>query len=172
MAIKRAKSSFLFRLIRWAWRRMMFNVRHLRGEPSQIAWGGAMGMFVALTPTMGFQTIIALFIATLVKANRIAAVALVWVTNIFTAIPIFYFVCWVGKKILSRHIAYESLQKVQWGDWQSVWHFFKTHMAALWIGAIVLGVLSGGGSVRPAVHYGSLLPDVAREEAAETSGPA
>lgn len=131
-------------MIRLGLRKIVYEFKNIRNEPSQIAWGGAIGIFVAVTPTMGVQTVLALFIATLFKANRIIAGVIVWITNVFTAIPIYYVVCYAGKLILSRTIDYKSLEQVSWYDWHSYWNFFKTHFLALWLGALVLGTIGAG----------------------------
>ena len=61
----------------------------LRGTPEEVAKGLALGIFIGMTPTFGFQMAIALFFAWLLKENKIAAVIGVWVTNPITA-PIIY----------------------------------------------------------------------------------
>jgi len=139
----RKKAHIYLRLLRFLYRKVRFAVRNLRGEPSQIAWGGAIGIFVALTPTMGFQTVIAVFLATLFRANRIIAGVLVWVTNVFTAIPIYAVVLAVGRLFLHGRAEYVPVRAVKWTEWRSVWEFFKTHFEALWVGSIVLGTAAG-----------------------------
>jgi uncharacterized protein (DUF2062 family) len=144
MAFKREKKHIFLRLIRLGLRKIVYEFKNIRNEPSQIAWGGAIGIFVAVTPTMGIQTVLALFIATLFRANRIIAGVLVWITNVFTAIPLYFVVCYAGKLILSRTIDYKLLEQVSWYDWHSYWDFFITHFLALWLGALVLGTVGGG----------------------------
>ncbi|WP_238480939.1 DUF2062 domain-containing protein [Desulfuromonas sp. AOP6] len=61
----------------------------LRKSPDEIAKGLALGVLVGMTPTFGFQMVIAVFLAFLLRENRIAALVGVWVTNPLTA-PIIY----------------------------------------------------------------------------------
>lgn len=61
----------------------------LRGCPKEIARGFGVGVFVGFTPTLGAQMLIALPLAALLKSNKLAAVAGVWVTNPVTA-PVIY----------------------------------------------------------------------------------
>ena len=61
----------------------------LRATPDEVAKGLALGIFIGMTPTFGFQMAIALFFAWLLKENKIAALLGVWVTNPFTA-PLIY----------------------------------------------------------------------------------
>ncbi|MDM8555272.1 DUF2062 domain-containing protein [Desulfococcaceae bacterium HSG7] len=73
----------------------------IRGHPHEIALGLALGLFVAMTPTMGFQMAIAICIATFFKLNKVAAGIGVWVTNPVTA-PIIYPICYyIGSRIYS-----------------------------------------------------------------------
>lgn len=69
----------------------------LRGSPRAIAGGVAIGLVVAFSPTIGFQTLLALGIATLLNANRPAAIVPVWVTNPVTIPPIYAFTYYVGS---------------------------------------------------------------------------
>ena len=81
---------------RWSHRAARY-VLQFHGSAHQVAGGVGLGMFVAFTPTFGVHMILAFVLATLLRANRAAAVALVWVTNPFTAIPIYLFCYRVGR---------------------------------------------------------------------------
>ena len=83
----------LSRFLRWLFK--------LRGSPQAIALGAAVGVFVAFTPTIGFQMAIAAVLATLLGANRPAAVALVWITNPVTLPPVFAGTYWLGSRFWS-----------------------------------------------------------------------
>ncbi len=70
----------------------------LEGSPRAIALGLAIGIVVAFSPTIGFQMIIAGFLAAAVRANPAPAVAAVWITNPLTIPPIY-----AGTYYLGRH---------------------------------------------------------------------
>ena len=53
---------------------MVVRFVRLRGLPVEIAKGVALGIFIGMTPTFGFQMAIALFFAYLLKENRLAAI--------------------------------------------------------------------------------------------------
>ena len=57
-------------------------------------------MFIAFTPTIGLQIVLAFFLATLLNVNRPAAVLAVWITNPLTIPVIFSFNYWLGSLIL------------------------------------------------------------------------
>ncbi|MDJ0624143.1 MAG: DUF2062 domain-containing protein [Desulfocapsaceae bacterium] len=88
------------RSLKWLFLRLRPLLRILkgfRGTPEAIAGGFSLGLFLALTPTVGVQIIIAIFLATFFKLSRPAALLSVMVTNPLTVPPIFTFNYWVGK---------------------------------------------------------------------------
>lgn len=71
-----------------------------RGEPEAIAMGIAIGVFVGVTPTIPFHTVLLVFIAFLFRQNITAALLGSWlISNPFT-IPIFY----ISQYALGRYI--------------------------------------------------------------------
>lgn len=74
----------------------------LRGDPREIALGFALGLFIGMSPTMGFQMIIAAFCASLLGWNKWSAAAGVWITNPFTAPFVYSANYWVGSRLLSQ----------------------------------------------------------------------
>lgn len=71
----------------------------LRGRgPHRIAMGAAVGVGVATVPVLGFQTVLAVLLATVLRANRLAAATFVWVSN-----PVFFYLDYrVGRFLLER----------------------------------------------------------------------
>jgi len=70
---------------------------HLNASPHSIALGLAIGIFVGFLPIMGVQMVVVLFVAfPFRKANKVAAVSGVWITNPLTVIPIYMFIYWMG----------------------------------------------------------------------------
>lgn len=62
----------------------------LNDSPHSVALGVAIGIAIALSPTIPFHMIQAFFFAWLFKANKTAAVLSVWVSNPFTDAPMFF----------------------------------------------------------------------------------
>lgn len=90
--------------------------KKLQGDPHYIAVGMAIGVFVAITPTIPFHTVIALALAFILRGSKAAAAIAVWVSNPVT-IPIFYVGSYkVGNFILGNSIPfdpkYESLSEL------------------------------------------------------------
>lgn len=62
----------------------------------------AVGGFVVFSPTFGFQMIGAALLATLLRASRAAAIVSVWLTNPFTALPIYVMTYRAGRLLVPR----------------------------------------------------------------------
>lgn len=62
----------------------------------------ACGLFAMYTPPLPWQMIIAGILAIVFEANVPISVALVWITNPFTWIPMYYFAYWVGAHVMGR----------------------------------------------------------------------
>lgn len=89
------------------------NIRCLQGDPHYVAMGMAIGVFVAVTPTIPFHTVIALALAFVLKGSKPAAIIGVWLSNPIT-IPVFYYGSYKLGALLMQidlpaHIPYESI---------------------------------------------------------------
>ncbi len=113
----------------------------IRGHPREIAYGIAIGLFIGMTPTIGFQTAIALFFAALFKANKISAVLGVWITNPVTAPLIYSMTYYLGGKILGNSISINTLEHIEEGT--SFFNMIFNAPEILWvmtIGGLVIGI--------------------------------
>jgi uncharacterized protein (DUF2062 family) len=64
----------------------------LRGKPGELARGVAIGIFVGITPTIPFHTILALILAMILRGSKIAALlATVLVSNPLTFVSQKYY---------------------------------------------------------------------------------
>lgn len=72
----------------------------IRANPREIALGFALGIFIGVSPTIGFQMAIAVFLAALLKWNKVSAAIGVWISNPLT-VPIIYGITYlIGAKLL------------------------------------------------------------------------
>ena len=84
--------------------------RHLwRTDRTAMAGGLALGLFVAFTPTIPFQMLLAGVGALFLKVNLPIAVLAVWVSNPVTAIPIFMSAWSLGRTILGPESPLEDV---------------------------------------------------------------
>lgn len=151
---------------------MWLSIVTLHGSPHEIALGAAVGMFIGLTPTFGIQIILAIVVSTALKCSRPAAFVTVWVTNVFTLVPIYAF-CYVvgqwfhpgkGYSIEEAYDRFEGLLRVMrkfefWEIWsQSVemTRMVGNMFVPLLIGGVLVGLVAG------AITYGLTLWGVNR----------
>ncbi len=111
----------------------------LRGLPEEIAKGVALGIFIGMTPTFGFQMAIALFFAYLLKENRLAAILGVWITNPVTA-PVIYSIEYEMGRILLSLPRASLPAEFTWGAYADLgWDI----LYPLWVGGTLAGVILG-----------------------------
>ena len=79
-------------------------LKKLPGDPHYVAKGMAIGVFVSMTPTIPFHTVIALALAFIFRASKLAAAMGVWFSNPLT-IPIFYFASYQVGSLLFGHLS-------------------------------------------------------------------
>lgn len=112
----------------------------IRGRPGEIAFGFALGLFIGMSPTMGGQMAIAVFLAALLKWNKISAATGVWITNPLTAPFVYSMTYLTGAKILGidgpmqgiRHLGTEGLLAVLSKAPEIFW--------ALIVGGVIIGL--------------------------------
>ncbi len=96
-----------FRRWRIVFKKVLRRIVFSRSSANSVAWGVVLGVFIGLTPTVGFQMVLAAFLATLVGANRLAAVICVWISNPLTLAPIYFFNFRVGAALVPVESAAE-----------------------------------------------------------------
>jgi uncharacterized protein (DUF2062 family) len=87
-AIETAKSQ-LWAQIKSKIKYWINRTKALNGEPRYVAMGMAVGIFVSATPTIPFQTFIAVTMAFILRGSKSAAAIGVWLSNPVT-LPVFY----------------------------------------------------------------------------------
>ncbi len=146
------------RSVRVLLRRAAHSILSLHGSPRDIALGTAIGVFVAFTPTVGLQMLIAALIATLVRANRPAAVIGPWITNPLTIPPIYALTYWIGtffRKGPAAGEVYHRLVAVVASLKQFSWFAFHKQLTSflrasanvfvqMMIGGIIVGLICAG----------------------------
>ena len=116
---------------------MLVRFVRLRGEPDEIAKGIALGIFIGMTPTFGLQMVIAIFLAYLLKENRLAALVGVWVTNPVTA-PVIYAIEYEVGRILLKMPRAALPGELSFGAFADLSYEV---LAPLWLGSVIAGIL-------------------------------
>jgi uncharacterized protein (DUF2062 family) len=138
----------LRRLLRQARRFIYHTVLHADDPPDRLALGAAIGIFVTLTPTVGFQMMISVFLAWLLRANKAIGIPIVWISNPATIVPMYYSCYVLGRFMLGWPAVSDSwwseLSRPPEGWWTAItfyWSRFVEIAAPLWLGSIVIGML-------------------------------
>ncbi len=150
---------------RRTWRDTLRYLLLQRDTPDSIALGVALGTFVAMTPTLGVQIILALAAAWLLQANRLAVLPPLAITNAFTAGPIYGFECWLGSQLMPHTRSAEMLER--WAHLRELiarrdFHAYLDHWRdlarigwdlwlAMWIGSLIIG-----GAMAVAAYWATL----------------
>jgi len=84
------------------------NMKQLKGDPNFIASGMAIGIFIGITPTFPFHTVLALALAYILRASKAAAAIGVWIGNPLT-IPFIYIGSYkTGSLILGTSLPFDA----------------------------------------------------------------
>ena len=110
----------------------------MRGTPAEIARGAAVGVFAGMFPFFGFQTILSVGIAAIVRGNKIAAAATTWISNPLTYVPIYAFNFHVGRWLLKADDTFVFTRQSLSELLNASSHF----VMVLLIGCTVVGVVS------------------------------
>jgi len=88
--------------------RFIESIKQLKGDPNFIASGMAIGIFIGITPTFPFHTILAVGLAYILRASKAAAAIGVWIGNPLT-IPLIYFGSYkTGSLILGSSFPFDA----------------------------------------------------------------
>lgn len=130
-------------------KRGLRDMASFHAHPAQVARGAAVGTFIAFTPTLGIQLILAVFVATALRANRAAALAFVWITNAFTALPIYTFCYTLGRRIVGGPGVSDTTARLRhvfrMAGEHEAWDIFDRFRELLNLGGHVLWPMTVGG---------------------------
>ena len=120
-------------------REFVKRVKKLPGDPHYIAMGMAIGVFVGITPTMPFHTVIAVALAFMLRGSKAAAALGVWFCNPISA-PFFYLGSYkLGMFIFGNSAPFDV-------KYESVLELLKLGMdvtIAMIVGGVILGIFPG-----------------------------
>ena len=114
-------------------------VKNLDGDPHYVAMGMAIGVFISITPSMPFHTVLAVALAFILRGSKAAAALGVWFCNPITA-PIFYWGSYkVGMYLLGNPAPFDV-------KYESILELLDLGMdvtIAMIAGGVILGILPG-----------------------------
>jgi uncharacterized protein len=138
---------------------LVHRILGLDDTPHRIAWGVLLGAIITFTPTIGFQIAIYVAVATMVRANKISGIPILFASNPFTAVPMYYFTWRVGALLvpgerMSSETVRRRLRRLTDADagwsqvievdfWTDVGRTLVDMGLELWVGGLVIGLLVG-----------------------------
>ena len=132
---------------RFLYRRFIRPIVTAHDTPHAVALGIAVGIAVGFLPFLGLQMIISAVAATILGANRLVSIALVWISNPLTAAPLFWLDYYVGTKLLgiaplSRDLINERIGHVGLSNfWQIISVLSGDILWPMIVGGLVSGAL-------------------------------
>ncbi|MGD8368729.1 MAG: DUF2062 domain-containing protein [Desulfobacterales bacterium] len=123
-----------------AWQRGYERFLKIRGTPREIGLGFALGLFVGMSPTLGFQMAIAVFFAVLFKWNKISAAVGVWISNPVTA-PVIYPVTYLlGAKVVGIEQLYPFPKTMDMSWFLEMLWSTPEIISLMTLGGVILGI--------------------------------
>ena len=136
-------------IVRRTRRIVWHSILHADDPPHRIALAVGLGVFVALTPTLGLQMLIVVYLAWLLNANKVLGLPIVWITNPLTVVPIYFPQYWLGAKLLGHTLVWEDWKDlgVDHGGWlanvKHFWQFAMEIAVPLWVGSLIVATVFG-----------------------------
>lgn len=117
------------------------------GSPRQIALGMGLGVFAGMLPYAISQTVVALILAAIFRANKVSAALGTWVTNPFTNLPLYFIGYSMGALLLGHPLLpYDELHRgfEEAGSFMEVAKIFVSKLGMpIFLGTTVFGVICG-----------------------------
>lgn len=135
---------------------LIHNVLHADDTPHRIALGMGLATLVAFLPIMLMQTVVAIGLAALFRANKAVCVPVVWITNPLTMWPIYGSCLILGQRINASPTSpdpEQALQQLAHASpgvpfyhlefWSARFEALVNLGVDLWIGCAVVGIIMG-----------------------------
>ncbi len=121
------------RWIIWLWKQ--------KGTPRQRALGVFAGVFSGCFPLFGFQTLLGIALAKLIRGNHLLAAAGTLISNPFTYLPLYWFNYEIGGLFLGQIESDAKFSETMFKDFiEQGWTF----VIRLFLGSAIVGLLAAG----------------------------
>ena len=124
------------KFIYWLWNQ--------EGSPFQRSLGFGVGIFSGCFPFFGLQTVIGVFLANILKGNRILAAVGTWISNPFTYVPLYYFNYRVGSLLINNDQDIVDFSHVTTNElWSQGWYLSSRLLVGSISVGLVIGIIGG-----------------------------
>jgi uncharacterized protein (TIGR03546 family) len=121
------------RTLKYYWLKFL----RLQEDPQKLAWGMALGVFIGVTPTVPFHTVVVLTLATLLRVSPVAAYMGIWVMNPITMAPMYLAAYKVGALLLHKG-APLTLPDIY--TWETLLNLLWRGGLALQVGGVIIAL--------------------------------
>lgn len=109
--------------------------------PEDVAAGWALGMFIGCSIPFGFQLIVSIPLAIMMRVSKVGATLGTLITNPVTILIIYPVQTWaVNKFVFSGSLSFQRLMDMEW-TWEAVCRLGVDAMMSFFIGGIVLALV-------------------------------
>ncbi len=126
-------------------------LKRLKGNPRQLALGFTIGVFIGLTPTMPFHTVMILICCLITRSSFIAGVIASWIVcNPLTYVPIYYFSMVLGNYATKYTLNWTRIKEIVdiilsdqatiSSSWQTIMSLGYEALAVLLVGGVILAI--------------------------------
>jgi uncharacterized protein len=116
------------------------------GAPERVALGGAIGFFIGWLPIVGVQMGVSLAVCAALRANFIASLPGVWISNPITILPMYWLINQFGALFAGRAMTWEGMgiiyaELIKLSIWDGTMYLFTE------VGNVTLAMFIGGGII-------------------------
>ena len=109
--------------------------------PEDVAAGWALGMFIGCSIPFGFQLIISIPLAMMMRVSKVGATVGTLITNPVTIFIIYPVQTWaVNKAVFNGSLSFQRLMDMEW-TWEAVRRLGVDAMMSFFIGGIALALI-------------------------------
>lgn len=132
--------------IRRQWQLLREKILREQATPEFIARGWAIGMFYGCAIPFGFQLILSIPTALLLKGSKIGATVGTFVTNHFSIFIIYPVQCWIGNRLLGGNLSYGTISHAlrdvaREQSWESLVRIGEELVAAFFTGGVLFAII-------------------------------
>ena len=142
--------------LRQGWDRL----KRIQDDPRKTARGFALGVFIGMTPFVGLQVLIALFLASILKWNRTAASLGVFNTNVLTGPFLFGLSYFVGAWALQLELDFDAQSLRSFSGIAALFTGSVRVLYALLLGGLITGLPSSCRLLAFPVLNGDFMADI------------
>lgn len=115
----------------------------VQDTPHRVAWGFAIGMFIGWLPIMGIQMVAAGLLAWVLRANVVASLPPVWISNPVTVVPMYYLCNRTGALFAGDPVSFSMIAAVLRRVHQLEWHQALRFVFGELFGAVIATCIGG-----------------------------